>query len=87
MTWEVLIRKARVRLREAKSHGDIVERAVVETAADEWCDVERETLLLLQELAFGLGDLHSACEELLTGLDALAIAMHGYMAEEEPKGG
>jgi len=83
MTWEELIRKARVGLREGGSHGVAVERAVVKIATGDEGPSEAETLCLLQELALGLSDLHSACEELLTGLDALAIAMRGYVTEEE----
>ena len=85
MTWDRLIKKARTGLSEAGSHGVAVERAVVKIAATNEGPSEAETLCLIQDLALGLSHLHSACEELLTGLDALAIAMRGYMTDEDPK--
>ena len=87
MTWEELIRKARVKLREAGYHGALVERTTLSEVEDNSKLTPWKTLCLIQELALGLNDLHSACEELLTGLDALAIAMRGAMTEEEPEGG
>jgi len=85
MTWEELINKARVWLGEAGSHSRLVQQATVRVVEDDSEPTPWETLCLLQELNMGLSDLHSACEELLTGLDALAIAMRGLVTEEEPE--
>jgi len=85
MTWEELISKGRHWSREARSHSALVERGVARMAQDDTDPTPWETTGLLQELALGLSDLHEACQTLLTGLDALAIAMRGDMTEEDPK--
>jgi len=83
MTWDELIKKARVWLGEAGSHGAIVERTVAELTEDHRELSPWKTTCLLQELALGLSDLHEACQVLLIGLDALAVAWGELLPEGE----
>lgn len=83
MTWDELIRKTRVGLREAKTHGALVERTTASEVEDNNELTPWKTLCLIQELALGLSNLHEACQALLLGLDALAVAWGELLPEEE----
>jgi len=84
MNWEGLVTGVRKRLRETGGHVNMVSTALVTLTDQDTGPGESETLLLLTVLTSGLDELREACEELLTGLDALAIAMGAGETKKKP---
>ena len=86
MIWDELVTGVRKRLRGTEDQVVTLVGALGKLTDEEHGPGADETLLLLTMLTVGLDELREACDELLTGLDALAIVMRELTTKEKPEG-